>query len=133
MPHFIAEYTDNIEQAADLPGLFSKVHDYLGATGVFPLGGIRSRGVRLDTWRMADGKHDYAFVHMRLQVGAGRDLATRREVAEGLFDIIKAHFATLQAQRLLAQGQVLLDFTLHMAGLDQTVNAGTDRFGPLPP
>ena len=29
MPHFIAEYTDNIEQAADLPGLFEKVHDYL--------------------------------------------------------------------------------------------------------
>lgn len=74
MPHFIAEYTDNIEAQADLPGLFEKVHDYLGASGVFPLGGIRSRGVRLDTWRMADGKHDYAFVHMRLQVGAGRDL-----------------------------------------------------------
>ncbi|HCR9794142.1 TPA: 5-carboxymethyl-2-hydroxymuconate isomerase, partial [Pseudomonas aeruginosa] len=56
MPHFIAEYTDNIEAEADLPGLFEKVHACLGASGVFPLGGIRSRGVRLDTWRMADGK-----------------------------------------------------------------------------
>jgi hypothetical protein len=27
MPHFIAEYTDNIEQQADLPGLFEKVHE----------------------------------------------------------------------------------------------------------
>ncbi|MCC0546280.1 5-carboxymethyl-2-hydroxymuconate isomerase, partial [Pseudomonas aeruginosa] len=54
MPHFIAEYTDNIEAEADLPGLFEKVHACLGASGVFPLGGIRSRGVRLDTWRMAD-------------------------------------------------------------------------------
>ncbi|MHA5868808.1 5-carboxymethyl-2-hydroxymuconate isomerase, partial [Pseudomonas aeruginosa] len=34
MPHFIAEYTDNIE--ADLPGLFEKVHACLGASGVFP-------------------------------------------------------------------------------------------------
>lgn len=67
MPHFIAEYTDNIEAEADLPGLFEKVHACLGASGVFPLGGIRSRGVRLDTWRMADGKHDYAFVHMTLK------------------------------------------------------------------
>ena len=24
MPHFIAEYTDNIEQQADLPALFEK-------------------------------------------------------------------------------------------------------------
>lgn len=34
MPHFIAEYTDNIEAEADLPGLFEKVHACLGASGV---------------------------------------------------------------------------------------------------
>lgn len=102
MPHFIAEYTDNIEQQADLPGLFEKVHRVLGDSGVFPLGGIRSRGVRLDTWRMADGKHDYAFVHMTLKVGHGRDLATRQAVAEALSALITEHFAALQAQRLLA-------------------------------
>ena len=68
MPHFIAEYTDNIEAEADLPGLFEKVHACLGASGVFPLGGIRSRGVRLDTWRMADGKHDYAFAQLLFEL-----------------------------------------------------------------
>ncbi|MDE1533120.1 5-carboxymethyl-2-hydroxymuconate isomerase [Pseudomonas carnis] len=102
MPHFIAEYTDNLEQQADLPGLFEKVHRVLGDSGVFPLGGIRSRGVRLDTWRMADGKHDYAFVHMTLKVGHGRDLTTREAVAQAVFAVITAHFAELQAQRLLA-------------------------------
>ncbi|TFF13596.1 5-carboxymethyl-2-hydroxymuconate isomerase [Pseudomonas sp. BCA14] len=102
MPHFIVEYTDNIEQQADLPGLFEQVHRVLGDSGVFPLGGIRSRGVRLDTWRMADGKHDYAFVHMTLKVGHGRDLATRQAVAEAVFALITTHFAELQAQRLLA-------------------------------
>ncbi|KRP76923.1 5-carboxymethyl-2-hydroxymuconate Delta-isomerase [Pseudomonas lactis] len=102
MPHFIAEYTDNLEQQADLPGLFEKIHRVLGDSGVFPLGGIRSRGVRLDTWRMADGKHDYAFVHMTLKVGHGRDLATREAVAQAVFAVITEHFAELQAQRLLA-------------------------------
>ncbi|MCY1522453.1 5-carboxymethyl-2-hydroxymuconate Delta-isomerase [compost metagenome] len=102
MPHFIVEYTHNIAEEADLPGLFEKVHAYLGSSGVFPLGGIRSRAMRLDTWRMADGKHDYAFVHMTLKVGAGRDLETRRKVAEELFEVITAHFAELQARRLLA-------------------------------
>ena len=102
MPHFIAEYTDNIEQQADLPGLFAKVHSLLGDSGVFPLGGIRSRGIRLDTWRMADARHDYAFVHMTLKVGHGRDLATRQHVAKQLFEVITAHFAELQDRRLLA-------------------------------
>lgn len=82
MPHFIAEYSANLEGVADFPGLFEKVHQVLGDSGVFPLGGIRSRAIRMDIFRMADAKHDYAFVHMTLKVGAGRDLETRKKVAD---------------------------------------------------
>ncbi|AFT71562.1 5-carboxymethyl-2-hydroxymuconate isomerase [Alloalcanivorax dieselolei B5] len=102
MPHFIAEYSGNLESEADFDGLFANVHKVLGNSGVFPLGGIRSRAIRHDTWRIADGQHDYAFVHMTLKVGSGRDLATRKQVAETLFETIKAHFAPLQEKRLLA-------------------------------
>ncbi len=80
MPHFIAECTDNIREQADLPGLFAKVNEALAATGIFPIGGIRSRAHWLDTWQMADGKHDYAFVHMTLKIGAGRSLESREAV-----------------------------------------------------
>ncbi|MCU6307768.1 5-carboxymethyl-2-hydroxymuconate Delta-isomerase [Enterobacter quasiroggenkampii] len=102
MPHFIAECTDNIREQADLPGLFAKVNEALAATGIFPLGGIRSRAHWLDTWQMADGKHDYAFVHMTLKIGAGRSLESRKAVGEMLFGLIKAHFAELMASRYLA-------------------------------
>ncbi len=56
MPHFIAECTDNIREQADLPGLFAKVNEALAATGIFPIGGIRSRAHWLDTgrWRTAN-------------------------------------------------------------------------------
>ncbi|MDU2785525.1 MAG: 5-carboxymethyl-2-hydroxymuconate Delta-isomerase, partial [Enterobacter sp.] len=99
---FIAECTDNIREQADLPGLFAKVNEALAATGIFPLGGIRSRAHWLDTWQMADGKHDYAFVHMTLKIGAGRSLESREAVGEMLFGLIKAHFAELMASRYLA-------------------------------
>ncbi len=102
MPHFIAECTENIREQADLPGLFSKVNEALAATGIFPIGGIRSRAYWLDTWQMADGKHDYAFVHMTLKIGAGRSLESRQEVGEMLFGLIKAHFADLMDNRYLA-------------------------------
>ena len=102
MPHFIAECTDNIREQADLPGLFAKVNEALAATGIFPLGGIRSRAHWLDTWQMADGRHDYAFVHMTLKIGAGRSLESREAVGEMLFALIKAHFANLMAARYLA-------------------------------
>ena len=102
MPHFIAECTDNIREEADLPGLFAKVNEALAATGIFPIGGIRSRAHWLDTWQMADGKHDYAIVHMTLKIGAGRSLESREEVGEMLFALIKTHFAALMASRYLA-------------------------------
>ena len=102
MPHFIAECTDNIREQADLPGLFAKVNEALAATGIFPIGGIRSRAHWLDTWQIADGRHDYAFVHMTLKIGAGRSLESREAVGEMLFALIKAHFAELMADRYLA-------------------------------
>ena len=102
MPHFISECTDNIREQADLPGLFAKVNEALAATGIFPIGGIRSRAHWLDTWQMADGKQEYAFVHMTLKIGAGRSLESREEVGEMLFALIKAHFANLMAARYLA-------------------------------
>ncbi|EMH0684392.1 TPA: 5-carboxymethyl-2-hydroxymuconate Delta-isomerase [Klebsiella aerogenes] len=115
MPHFIAECSDNIREQADLPGLFAKVNEALAATGIFPIGGIRSRAHWLDTWQMADGKHDYAFVHMTLKIGAGRSLESRQEVGEMLFALIKAHFAALMESRYLA-----LSFS--MEELDPTLN-----------
>jgi len=115
MPHFYAECTENIRQESELPALFAKVNQALAASGIFPLAGVRSRAIWLDTWQMADGKHDYAFVHMTLKIGHGRSLQTRQHVAETLFALIKAHFATLMARRYLA-----LSFTLEE--LDPVLN-----------
>lgn len=42
MPHFIVECTENIREEARLPELFASVNTALAATGIFPLGGIRS-------------------------------------------------------------------------------------------
>ncbi|MCC8422244.1 5-carboxymethyl-2-hydroxymuconate Delta-isomerase [Photorhabdus thracensis] len=102
MPHFYAECTENIREQANLPALFAKVNQALADTGIFPLAGIRSRAVWLDTWHMADGQHDYAFVHMTLKIGAERSLESRQQVGEMLFSLIKEHFASLMAQRYLA-------------------------------
>lgn len=115
MPHFYAECTENIREEARLPELFAKVNQALADTSIFPLGGIRSRAIWLDTWQMADGKQDYAFVHMTLKIGAGRSLEDRQKVGEMLFGLIKAHFSELMSQRYLG-----LSFT--MEELDPVLN-----------
>jgi 5-carboxymethyl-2-hydroxymuconate isomerase len=112
MPHFIVEYTANLEQEGDFPGLLRKVNDILIAQdGVFPIGGIRSRAIRLEHYRMADGQADYAFVHAQLKIGAGRDEATRQRVGDALFDMMKAHFAALYEKRYLALSMEIAEFS----------------------
>lgn len=102
MPHFITECTDNIRLQAQLPALFAAVNQLLADSGLFPLAGIRSRAHWVDTWQMADGRHDYAFVHMTLKIGHGRTPEQLTPVMNGLFDLIKRHFAALMAERYLA-------------------------------
>ncbi|WP_233205029.1 5-carboxymethyl-2-hydroxymuconate Delta-isomerase [Geobacillus sp. WSUCF-018B] len=73
MPHFIVEYTANLGEEADIRGLLEKVHRVLiKRRDSFPIGGIRSRAIRLDEYYVADGAEDDAFVHATLKIGAGR-------------------------------------------------------------
>ena len=102
MPHFIVEYTTNLDDAVDFQSLFEQVNHFLASTGVFPLAGIRSRAIALDQYFIADGKQDYAFIHMILKVGAGRDLSVRQKIATELFELLEQFFKPLQEQRLLA-------------------------------
>ena len=115
MPHFIAEYSANIQDDIDFQEFFGQVNQFLGNTGVFPLGGIRSRAIRMDDYVIADAKHDYAFIHMTLKVGSGRDLETRKGVAEALFKLIESYFQPLKDKRLLA-------ISFEMTELDPVLN-----------
>jgi len=67
--------------------------------------------VELTQWCMADGEDDYAFVHVTLKIGAGRDEKTKRRVCDDLFDMLKAHFAAVYAKRYLALSLELVEFS----------------------
>jgi 5-carboxymethyl-2-hydroxymuconate isomerase len=111
MAHVIVEYTANIRAEASVSRLLQTINDTLIAQrGVFPIGGIRSRAIELTDYRMADGAADYAFVHVTLKVGAGRDPVTKKRFCDALFEAIKAHFADLYAKRLLALSMELYEF-----------------------
>ena len=112
MPHIVIEYTANLASVARLPILLKTVNEILIAQdGVFPTGGIRSRAIRLDDYRMADGEADDAFVHVTLKIGSGRSEAVKKQTCDALFEAIKAHFAELYATRYLALSMELSEFS----------------------
>ena len=100
MPHFIVEYTANLEAQGDLPGLLKKVNDTLIAQGgVFPIGGIRTRAERRDIYQIADGHPDNAFVHVQARIGTGRAPEVRQKAAEHIFAAVKAETAKVFESR----------------------------------
>ena len=101
MPHFVVEYSSNLEDEIDTAELFRKLHDTAIETGVFPIGGIRSRAVRCDQFRIADGDPELGFVHLTIKLGAGREIAVRRVAGERLFETLKAHLKPIFDSRYM--------------------------------
>lgn len=112
MPHFILEYTDNLKPDANIPLLLEKINNVLiSYSSIFPIGGIRSRAIELNDYRVADGKEDDAFVHGMLKIGAGRSESDKKQVCDELFAVIKHHFQGLFEKRYLALSMELVEFS----------------------
>ncbi len=95
MPHIVIEYSANLRGRLDLPGFLAAVHGAALKTGVFPVGGIRTRAYAAEHYVIADGHPDNAFVHIGLRIGPGRDLDTRKRACEGIFAAARQHLAPL--------------------------------------
>lgn len=85
MAHIVIEYSANLHGQLDFPGFLRAVHEAALATGVFPIGGIRTRAYEAQHYVIADAHPDNAFVHISLRVGHGRDLDTRQRACEAIF------------------------------------------------
>ncbi len=90
LPHVTIEYSANLDHRLDVQAFVDAVHAAALATGVFPVGGIRTRAYATQFYRIADGHPDNAFVHVLLRVGPGRDVATRTRACESVFAAVCA-------------------------------------------
>jgi len=82
MAHISFEYSANVENLVDMNAFSSHLRDAMRDSGIFPLGGIRVRGVRVDAHALANGDDQIGFIDMILRMGQGRDQATRESVVE---------------------------------------------------
>lgn len=98
MPHLIVEYSTNLEKRISVRDLLKHVHEAALASGVFKIGGIRTRAAPRDLYIVADGDPDNAFIHVEGRIGKGRDAETRKRLAEALLEVLreqtKSVFAT---------------------------------------
>jgi 5-carboxymethyl-2-hydroxymuconate isomerase len=103
MPHIIVEYTDNLAADGEIRRLLEKLAAKMAnSDGVFPIGGVRVRAVRLSEYVIADGKDDYAFANVTAKIGSGRSPDFKQKFFGEMFEIVKQHFKALLSERLVA-------------------------------
>ena len=85
MAHLSFEYSANLEAQLDMQALCDVMRDAMNDSGVFPLGGIRVRGTRVDVCSVASGEAELGFIDMTLRMGQGRDESVRSQVTDDLY------------------------------------------------
>lgn len=84
MPHVIVEYSANLEEDVSPRDMIDRIHATIVESGVFPIGGVRTRAERRDVYRVADGDPANAFCAILIRIGRGRDEDTRRRVSQAV-------------------------------------------------
>ena len=111
MPHIIVEYSSNLDARVDITSLVQKLHAAALETGVFPIGGLRTRAARREAYVIADGNKDNAFIHVQVRLGHGRTAEVRQQAADHIFAALKSSTSADMAKNPLG-------LTLEMVEID---------------
>ena len=101
MPHLLVEYSANLEVDLAPRALAEALHAAALETGVFPIGGCRTRLARRDVYVIGDGHADNCFIHVQARIGAGRPPEVRQHAAEQIFARLQAITAAVFSARPL--------------------------------
>ena len=108
MPHLNIEYSANVADELDIQALVDRIHETALSTGIFPLGGVRTRAEARTHYRIANGDPAAGYIHMMVRIGTGRDVETRRSAGDRIFGALCDFTQELYDRRPLA-----LSFELH--------------------
>jgi len=108
MPHLNIEYSANLQDSLDVQALVDLIHETALETGIFPLGGVRTRAEARNYYRIANGDPRAGYIHMMVRIGSGRDVETRRSAGDRIFAALCDFTDELYRSRPLA-----LSFELH--------------------
>ena len=102
MPHLILEYSANLDDTLAAERMVEAVHEAAIESGLFPRAGARTRAVRQDCYRIADGNPENAFVHLIVRVGRGRSEEELQRAGDHIFTALTEFLDPLYCKRPLA-------------------------------
>lgn len=102
MPHFVIEYSANLEPDIDLHAIVDVVHKSAVNSGLFKIGGIRVRTLRHEIYKIADGNPQHAFLHVRANILEGRKIEDREKLGKSTLAAIDTLLESARKKRGIA-------------------------------
>lgn len=102
MPHFVIEYSANLEPDIGLRAIVDAVHKSAADSGLFKIGGIRVRTLRHEIYKIADGNPEHAFLHVRANILEGRSVEDRERLGQTTLAAVDALLAKARERRGIA-------------------------------
>jgi 5-carboxymethyl-2-hydroxymuconate isomerase len=102
MPHQTIEYSANLEPELDIEALVRVLHETAANIDALPIGGLRTRAVARQHYRIADGHPDNAFINVFLRIAPGRSFDVRKAAGEKLFQALCEYLEPIYASSPLA-------------------------------
>jgi 5-carboxymethyl-2-hydroxymuconate isomerase len=99
MPHLVLEYSANVPDTPDFDAVLRQLHEAMTTAGHFELAKVKSRVLRHESFRVADGASDRAFVHLSVAVLAGRDTELLQATASALLSVLHEAFPRARLER----------------------------------
>ncbi|GAB4062823.1 hypothetical protein [Uliginosibacterium sediminicola] len=113
MPHLTLEYTQNLAGVLDVTGALRAVNAALLATGIIDAPEqLKSRAVPLDSFLVGNFETGEAFIHLRMQLMAGRSFAQRQQLGKAAVAAVAEALKAppgLRVQITFEAGEMLAD------------------------
>jgi 5-carboxymethyl-2-hydroxymuconate isomerase len=109
MPHLMIDYSANVEPDVDIGGLCNTLRDVAASIDAFPLAGVKVRAVRVDHYAIADGNPEHGFIDISVRIREGRDMETKQNAAQKIFEAANEFVADFMQRRSLALSLELRD------------------------
>ena len=121
MPHLMIDYSANVEPDVDLGGLCNTLRDVAASIDAFPLAGVKVRAVRVDHYAIADGNPEHGFIDISVRIREGRDIETKQNAAQKIFEAANEFVADVMQRRSLALSLELRDIDAALSPKSESI------------
>jgi len=103
------DYSANVEPDVDIGALCDTLRDVAASIDAFPLAGVKVRAVRVEHYAIADGNPEHGFIDISVRIREGRDMETKQNAAQKIFDAANEFVADVMRRRSLSLSLELRD------------------------